>query len=62
MDNEGIAMRGTFIIDPEGNLRYINVNDTLVGRNVNEILRILAAFHTKKACPVNWEEGKPTLT
>jgi peroxiredoxin (alkyl hydroperoxide reductase subunit C) len=62
MEEEGIALRGTFIIDPDGFLRYINVNDTLVGRNINEVLRVLAALQTKKACPVNWEEGKPTLT
>lgn len=61
MEKEGIALRGTFIIDPEGNLQYINVNNTAVGRNVNEVLRVLAALQTKGACPVNWEEGDPTL-
>lgn len=62
MEEEGIALRGTFIIDPEGMIRYINVNDTAVGRNINEVLRVLAALQTKKACPVNWEVGAPTLT
>ena len=61
MENEGIALRGTFIIDPEGVLQYINVNNTSVGRNVMEYLRVLKALQTKKACPANWEEGKPTL-
>lgn len=61
MEKEGIALRGTFIIDPEGNLQYISVNNTAVGRNVNEFLRVLAALQTKGACPVNWEEGDPTL-
>jgi alkyl hydroperoxide reductase subunit AhpC len=62
MDGAGIALRGTFIIDPEGKIRYINVNDTGVGRNINEVLRVLAALQTQKACPVNWEVGQPTLT
>jgi peroxiredoxin (alkyl hydroperoxide reductase subunit C) len=61
MEQEGIALRGTFIVDPEGVIQYININNTTIGRNVNEYLRVLAALQTKKACPVNWEEGKPTL-
>jgi peroxiredoxin 2/4 len=58
---EGISLRGTYIIDPEGTLQYININNTAVGRNVMEYLRVLKALQTKKACPVNWEEGKPTI-
>ena len=57
----GIALRGTFIIDPDGILQYYSVNNTDVGRNVNEILRVLQALQTKGACPVNWEEGQDTL-
>lgn len=62
MEEEGIALRGTFIIDTDGMIRYINVNDTSVGRNINEVLRVLAALQTKKACPVNWQVGSATLT
>lgn len=61
MENEGIALRGTFVIDPEGIIQYININNTSVGRSVNEYLRVLAALQTKKACPVNWDPGTPTL-
>lgn len=57
----GIALRGTFIIDPEGKLQYYSVNNTDVGRNVNEILRVLSALQAGGACPVNWDEGQDTL-
>lgn len=61
METEGISLRGTFVIDPDGVIQYININNTSIGRSVTEYLRILAAMQTKKACPVNWEEGTPTL-
>lgn len=62
LDEEtGIAYRGTFIIDPEQKVRYASENDLSVGRNINEILRVLAALNMEKACPVNWEEGQATL-
>lgn len=57
----GIALRGVFIIDPDGYLQYIAIQNLNVGRNVQEILRILKALQTGKACPVNWEEGLSTL-
>jgi len=58
---EGIALRGTFIIDPEGVLRYAVYNDLSVGRSVDEILRVLAALQTGELCPVNWKQGEGTL-
>lgn len=61
MEEEGISLRGTFVIDPEGILQYININNTAVGRNIMEYLRVLKALQTKKACPANWDEGKPTI-
>lgn len=61
MPEEGIALRGTFIIDPEGVLRYAVYNDLSVGRNVDEILRVLAALQTGELCPVNWKPGTGTL-
>ena len=62
LDEEtGIAYRGTFIIDKDHKIRYASENDLLIGRNINEILRILAALTKDKPCQVNWEEGKPTL-
>ncbi len=54
----GIALRGVFIIDPNGILQYASVNNLAVGRNVKEILRLLAACQAGGACPVNWEEGQ----
>jgi len=61
LEDEGIAVRGLFIIDPEGKLRYKVVHDLSVGRNVSEILRVLEALQTGELCPVNWNRGKKTL-
>ncbi len=60
-EDEGIAYRGTFILDPEGVLRYSVVSDLSVGRNVKETLRVLKALKTGELCPVEWEPGKSTL-
>jgi len=60
-EESGVAYRGTFIIDPNQRIRYASENDLLVGRNINEILRVLAALTKGKPCPVNWEAGKSTL-
>jgi len=48
LEDKGIALRGTFVIDPDGNLKHATVNDTAVGRNVEETIRTLAAFETGK--------------
>lgn len=61
IEEQGIALRGLFIIDPEGTLRYQVVHDLNIGRNVDEVLRVLAALQTGELCPVDWEEGMPTL-
>ena len=58
---EGVPLRATFIVDPEGVIRWINVNDLSVGRNVDEVLRALDALQTGELCPCNWEKGEPTL-
>lgn len=58
---EGVALRATFIVDPEGIIRWINVNDLNVGRNVDEVLRALDALQTDELCPCNWEKGQETL-
>ena len=57
----GVALRATFIADPEGVIRFVSVNDLSVGRNVNEVLRTLDALQTDELCPCNWEKGQPTL-
>jgi alkyl hydroperoxide reductase subunit AhpC len=61
MEEKGIALRGTFIIDPEGRLRWALVNDLGVGRNIDEVLRVLQALQTGDNCPVNWKPGQKTL-
>jgi alkyl hydroperoxide reductase subunit AhpC len=61
MEEKGIALRGTFIIDPEGKVRWSCVNDLGIGRNVDEILRVLQALQTGENCPVNWKPGEKTL-
>ncbi|PYJ37117.1 MAG: hypothetical protein DME81_08585 [Verrucomicrobia bacterium] len=59
---DGAALRGTFIIDPEGILRHMSINELDVGRNVNETLRVLQALRTGELCPVDWKPGQSTLT
>lgn len=57
----GIALRGVFIIDPEGKLRYKVVHDLGIGRNTDEVLRVLQAIQevdkTGEVCPANWRPG-----
>jgi lipoyl-dependent peroxiredoxin subunit C len=59
--NEGVAMRATFIVDPEGIIRHVSVNDLNVGRSPEEVLRILDALQTDELCPCNWQKGEKTL-
>lgn len=61
LEDEGIALRGLFIIDPEGIVRYSVVHDLGVGRSVDETLRVLKALKTGGLCPVDWEEGEELL-
>lgn len=61
LHDEGMSLRGSFLIDPEGILQSMTVNNLPVGRNVEEHLRTLRAFKTGDLCPVNWEQGKDTL-
>ncbi len=58
---EGVPLRATFIVDPQGIIRWVSVNDLSVGRNVPEVLRVLDALQTDELCPCNWDKGKPTL-
>jgi peroxiredoxin (alkyl hydroperoxide reductase subunit C) len=57
----GVALRATFIVDPEGIIRWAQVNDLSVGRNVAEVLRVLDALQTDELCPCNWNKGEETL-
>ncbi len=58
---DGVALRATFVVDPEGVIRHVTVNDLSVGRNVDETLRVLDALQTEELCPCNWRAGDPTL-
>jgi peroxiredoxin (alkyl hydroperoxide reductase subunit C) len=58
---EGVALRATFIIDPDGVIRWVSVNDLKVGRNIPEVLRTLDALQSDELTPCNWEKGQPTL-
>jgi alkyl hydroperoxide reductase subunit AhpC len=58
---EGVPLRATFIVDPQGIIRFASVNDLSVGRNVDEVLRVLDALQTDELCPCNWKKGEPTL-
>ncbi|HVY06423.1 MAG TPA: peroxiredoxin [Burkholderiales bacterium] len=59
--NEGVSMRATFVIDPEGVIRFVSVNDLNVGRNPEEVLRVLDALQTDELCPCNWKKGDEFL-
>ena len=59
---DGSALRGTFVVDPEGTVRAIHVNDPDVGRNVQETLRLLRALRTGELCPEGWTPGQATLS
>lgn len=61
IEDEGVALRGTFIIDPEGLLRWMVVSDNNVGRSVGETLRALQALQTGELCGVDWKPGEETL-
>ena len=61
LDRLGAALRGTFLIGPDGLLRAYMVQDLTVGRNIDEILRLVSALATGKLCPAGWRPGDPHL-
>lgn len=61
VEEEGMALRGLFIIDPEGVVRYSVVHDLNIGRSVSETLRVLQALKSGGMCPVDWEPGDELL-
>ncbi|KAF9923322.1 C-terminal domain of 1-Cys peroxiredoxin [Linnemannia zychae] len=64
-EDDGVAYRGLFIIDPKQVVRQITINDLPVGRNVDEIVRLVEAFQFTdeygEVCPANWQKGKETI-
>jgi peroxiredoxin (alkyl hydroperoxide reductase subunit C) len=57
----GVSQRATFIVDPQGVIRFVYVTDLNVGRNPEEVLRVLDALQTDELCPCNWNKGEETL-
>ena len=57
----GVALRATFIVDPDGIIRWASANDLSVGRSVDEVVRVLDALQTDELCPCNWTKGGETL-
>jgi alkyl hydroperoxide reductase subunit AhpC len=57
----GIAQRATYIVDPQGVIRFVYVTDLSVGRSPEEVLRVLDALQTDELCPCNWKQGQDTL-
>lgn len=66
LNDDGISMRGTFIIDEDFVLRHMHVNDLPLGRNVDEVIRIISAIdhHNEygEVCPAGWDKGKEAMT
>jgi alkyl hydroperoxide reductase subunit AhpC len=58
---EGVALRATFVVDPEGIIRFASVNDLSVGRNPAEVMRVLDALQSDELCPCNWTKGDDVL-
>ena len=66
IDEEGLSLRATFIIDPDGVVKYYEIHDNSIGRNIKEIIRKLQAAkfvreNKGQVCPASWEPGKKTL-
>ena len=62
LQEDGVAQRATFIIDPDGVLLHMSITEHDVGRSVDEVLRMLRAFRTGAMCPADWAPGDATLT
>jgi peroxiredoxin (alkyl hydroperoxide reductase subunit C) len=58
----GVAQRATYLVDPEGIIRFAYVTDLSVGRSPSEVLRVLDALQTDELCPCNWQKGQETLS
>ncbi len=58
---EGVAQRATFLVDNDNVIRFVYVTDLNVGRNPQEVLRVLDALQTDELCPCNWQKGEETI-
>ncbi len=66
MEDEGVALRGLFLVSPEGVIMHSTINSLSVGRSVTEAMRVMKAFqfvssHEGQVCPADWEDGKDTM-
>ena len=61
LGDDGVAQRATFLVDPDGIIRFVYVTYGSVGRNPQEVLRVLDALQTDELCPCNWSKGEETL-
>ena len=61
LEDRGVALRGLFVIDPEGVLRYKVVHDLNIGRSTEETLRVIQALQTGGLCQAEWKPGQETL-
>ena len=59
-EKEGVCLRGTFIVNPAGEIAYLVISHTNVGRSVEETLRVLKALRSERLCPADWRLGEPT--
>ena len=62
LDDSGVMQRATYIVDPQNIIRFSMITDMNVGRNPQEVLRVLDALQTDELCPCNWNPGDKTLT
>jgi peroxiredoxin (alkyl hydroperoxide reductase subunit C) len=58
---EGVCLRATFLVDPDGVIQFAAANNLNVGRNVDEVLRVLDAVQSDELCPCNWKKGEATI-
>ena len=61
LNADGVADRATFIVDPNNAIQFVSVTAGSVGRNVEEVLRVLDALQSDELCACNWRKGDPTL-
>jgi lipoyl-dependent peroxiredoxin subunit C len=61
LNKDGVADRATFIVDPNNEIQFVMVTAGSVGRNVDEVLRVLDALQSDELCPCNWKSGDATL-
>ncbi len=59
--SEGVCLRATFVVDPQGIIQFASANSLSVGRNVEEVLRVLDALQSDELCPCNWKKGEATI-